>query len=281
MEWRCTWCGKPHEDNDPPCEECGHHKFERAVQQVNTETVAGQEYVWVCTACGRYHQKHSPPCSRCGNVDLEKQEPDYSDLEEIGSTSYLDILEPKYAIGYLAVAVLGIVLIAGFTGIIALPGIGGPPEPPTAPGQADTYANVSLDAVEAAYVMDANRNREAASTAPLENPAALEDAATAFNRERVIATVENESGPSTREVVSRYEPDCRGELTLATPEAPPVWVFDVEDTATAAGTATNLQETFPVTTAGLDDPGTVALGMDIHVGPDEMVYLTLLRCERS
>ena len=76
MEWRCEWCGKPHEENDPPCDNCGHGSFERAVVR-RTDLAGGDPdtmTVWVCTACGREHPKHSPPCSRCNNGTLEQQE---------------------------------------------------------------------------------------------------------------------------------------------------------------------------------------------------------------
>jgi rubrerythrin len=74
MEWRCEWCGKPHEEDDPPCDNCGHHKFEKAVvQRPDTEGPASTT-VWVCTECGRGHTKNSPPCSRCGNPDLEREQ---------------------------------------------------------------------------------------------------------------------------------------------------------------------------------------------------------------
>ncbi|MFC7058003.1 hypothetical protein [Halovenus salina] len=70
MEWRCEWCGKPHEEDDPPCDNCGHGQFEKAVvRQTDLSEEGSQEatIVWVCPDCGREHPKHAPPCSRCGN----------------------------------------------------------------------------------------------------------------------------------------------------------------------------------------------------------------------
>jgi uncharacterized OB-fold protein len=81
MEWRCEWCGKPHEENDPPCDNCGHGKFERAVVRQGSSGNANSTVVWVCTDCGREHTKHSPPCSRCNNSTLERQEKTISDDE--------------------------------------------------------------------------------------------------------------------------------------------------------------------------------------------------------
>jgi len=79
MKWRCEWCGKPHERNDPPCEECGHHSFEKAVVPAAPER-EGAPTVWACTACGREHPRNNPPCSRCGNMALEQREQSVDDL---------------------------------------------------------------------------------------------------------------------------------------------------------------------------------------------------------
>ncbi|PSP81397.1 hypothetical protein BRC81_00080 [Halobacteriales archaeon QS_1_68_20] len=73
MKWRCEGCGKPHERNDPPCDNCGHHSFEKAVVPLGPDGEGGP-LVWVCTECGREHPRNSPPCSRCGNTTLEKRE---------------------------------------------------------------------------------------------------------------------------------------------------------------------------------------------------------------
>lgn len=75
MQWRCEWCGKPQESDDPPCDNCGHGKFEKAIVRQPAESDGPRSTtVWVCTACGREHTKHSPPCSRCGNATLEREE---------------------------------------------------------------------------------------------------------------------------------------------------------------------------------------------------------------
>ncbi len=75
MEWRCEWCGKPHEEDDPPCDNCGHGKFEKAIvqQAAGTRDDPDSMTVWVCTECGRNHQKNSPPCSRCNNATLRRE----------------------------------------------------------------------------------------------------------------------------------------------------------------------------------------------------------------
>ena len=89
MEWRCEWCGKPHETDDPPCDHCGHGKFEKAIVR-QTERVDDPDTttVWVCTECGREHPKNSPPCSRCTNATLERREKrvDESNLTAVPGT---------------------------------------------------------------------------------------------------------------------------------------------------------------------------------------------------
>jgi len=79
MEWRCEWCGKPHEENDPPCDNCGHGSFEKAVVRRQSPEANNSTVVWVCTECGREHTKNSPPCSRCNNATLEREEKTLSD----------------------------------------------------------------------------------------------------------------------------------------------------------------------------------------------------------
>lgn len=82
MEWRCEWCGKPHEADDPPCDNCGHGKFEKAiVRQTAPEGDQESMTVWVCTDCGREHPKHNPPCSRCTNATLERREVSLDDVD--------------------------------------------------------------------------------------------------------------------------------------------------------------------------------------------------------
>ena len=84
MEWRCEWCEKPHEENDPPCDSCGHGKFERAVVPVGPEG-DGNPLVWVCESCGRTHQRNSPPCSRCGHAKLEQREQRFDEDDPLAS----------------------------------------------------------------------------------------------------------------------------------------------------------------------------------------------------
>lgn len=94
MEWRCEWCGKPHGADDPPCDNCGHGRFERAVQPVGPEGEGGPT-VWVCSDCGRDHPRNNPPCSRCGGMDLERREQTYEEGDPIGPGAAVEGGDPE------------------------------------------------------------------------------------------------------------------------------------------------------------------------------------------
>lgn len=79
MEYRCEWCGKPHAEDDPPCDNCGHGSFERAVVPAAPEGDADGPAVWVCTDCGREHPRNNPPCSRCNGMDFERRTQTFDD----------------------------------------------------------------------------------------------------------------------------------------------------------------------------------------------------------
>jgi len=126
MEWRCEWCGKPHEEDDPPCDNCGHGKFEKAV--VRQTDLAGEEgpettLVWVCTDCGREHPKNAPPCSRCGNTKLEKQRQRVDD-NDLSAPGYLDLVTPRYLAAVGVTLVVAAVFVLGVAGVVDLPGFG-------------------------------------------------------------------------------------------------------------------------------------------------------------
>ncbi|MCU4742168.1 hypothetical protein OB955_00915 [Halobacteria archaeon AArc-m2/3/4] len=149
MKWRCTWCGKPHEENDPPCDSCGHGEFEEAVVRQNEfETVdTGTQYMWVCENCGRQHMRNNPPCSRCGGHDLEKTEQRFDDLEsDLAVPSWFEVAKPYAPIIVVLVLVAGL-FATGIVPLSVLPGIG-TPSPPDAPGDGEQHAGIDLTAVE-------------------------------------------------------------------------------------------------------------------------------------
>ncbi|QSW98814.1 hypothetical protein [Haloterrigena alkaliphila] len=163
MKWRCTWCGKPHAENDPPCDNCGHNAFEEAIVRegegsegdptadtgaTETGTVdTGTTYVWRCQECGRDHVKYNPPCSRCGNHALEKTEQSYDDVErDLEPSSWLEVAKPYSPI----LLVFGLFVALFATGIVSpsiIPGVG-QPSPPDAPGEGSQIAGIDLEATE-------------------------------------------------------------------------------------------------------------------------------------
>jgi len=274
MEWRCTWCGKPHEENDPPCDNCGHNKFERAVEQMAPETNGGPtEPVWVCAECGRQHTKNSPPCKRCGHVHLEKRQPDWEEFEDIGGTSYRDVLEPRYVVGYVLAAILGITLLLAYTGVITLPGMGRPPIP-DAPGEGEQVGALSLSDVEASYVEQLNERRDAAGVAPLSNDSDLEWY-TAYVNKRIVANVTGDGPPLTQQDVDRV-----GEYCQRQPVADHYSVFatgPVEDFENESALATTLFESWDGRDEALAESQT-QVGVDVHVAQNDRVFVTVAVC---
>ena len=274
MEWRCAWCGKPHEENDPPCDNCGHNKFERAVEQMAPEETDGpSEPVWVCTECGRQHTKNSPPCKRCGNVHLEKRQPDWDDLDDLGETSYLDVLEPRYVAGYLLAAVLGVVQILGYTGVITLPGTGRPPIP-DAPGEGEQVGDLSLSAVESAYLEQLNERRDEAGVAPLSNDSDLEWYAAYVNK-RTVANATGDTRAVSRQEFQRVTDYCQGQP--AVDRYPVFSTGAVEGFTNESALAATLIESWQNRQAALDETRE-RIGVDVHVAPNDGIFVTVAVC---
>jgi len=276
MVWRCAECGKIHETENPPCLDCGHDEFVPVNQSTPDDATVREEFVWACPNCGRQHQRNSPPCRRCGHTSFEKRDPDYDDVGPSGGTSYLDVLEPKYALGYLAVAALAVLVVLSLTGVVSVPFISGP-SPPGAPGDAETYANVSLQAVEDAYVDAVNSRRSTVDVGPLSVQSNLDDAATAINQRRVRAAVDGEAGPDVRDILGRYEPSCPGEINLDTSTDDASQRFG-NDGTTASAVAGSLGIAPSDAQGSLFDEQFERVSVDVHVGPDGTVYATVLVC---
>lgn len=274
MEWRCTWCGKPHADDDPPCDNCGHNKFERAVEQLPPESTDGPtDPVWVCTECGRQHTKNSPPCTRCGNVDLEQRQPDWDDLDELGGTSYWDVLEPKYVAGYALVAVLGLVLVLAYAGVITLPGMGRPPIP-DAPGEGEEVGHLSLSGVEAATVQALNEERAAAGVGPLANDSDLQWYASYINK-RTVEAVDANGSAVTRQEFDRVTAYCDGQPIVQRYQVFPSG--SVTDFETEATLADGLLDSWQGRDGVLESTqGSV--GIDVHVGANDRIFVTVAVC---
>ncbi|WP_222919061.1 hypothetical protein [Natrinema sp. SYSU A 869] len=274
MKWRCTWCGKPHAENDPPCDECGHNAFEEAiVREGDGESTSspaggidtGPSYVWACTSCGREHVKNNPPCSRCGNPTLEKAEQTYDDVDrELNTSGWLGVTKP-----YLPVVAVVVLIGALFaTGVVTpsmLPGIG-QPSPPDAPGNGAEAAGINLEETEKLVHDLLEDEREYSRT--------YDDGIAAYAEYNNRAFVAHEYDGRTADSVdsSDFGVDCRGE-----PTAGKVRVrFSVTDYDDAESLAADLAAIMAPSDR-VTGPGYDGEGLDIHV-VDGSVYVFYATC---
>jgi len=272
-KWRCAWCDKPHDRNDPPCDNCGHHKFEKAVVPVAPDDPDHErEPVWVCPECERVHQKNSPPCSRCGNAELERQIPDESDYdEELSSTSYYDLLDARYVVGLAFALVAGTVLVLALLGVITLPGMD------SVPGSAAEYRGVDLADTEAAFLATLNDRRADAGLAEYERNGNVDDAARLYNQGWVSEVAGTGSIPSGERLGRALDGTCGDGVERITPL---VMSFDEGDAAldsseTLAGA---LVDGYTTEAGGLSEAESDLVGVDAHAGPDGSVYATVFVC---
>ncbi|MFB6142603.1 MAG: hypothetical protein ABEJ30_04590 [Halorientalis sp.] len=289
MKFRCTYCGKPQARNDPPCDNCGHSEFEKAVVPLAPEgdDDAATTHVWVCPECGNDHPKNTPPCDRCGSAPLERREQTYDEdavLAEMRGedgagrgvdVSYLDVLDARLVLGFLGVSALVAVLGLGALGVVTIPGIT-PPGP--VPGNATNVDGLSLSAVESAYVSGLNDRRSEAGLSELTVTEDLAAAATYVNRERVRADYARGEGPTREGVRSALGDACNG----ATPVARGFTVrTDLGSGETRYGTESALAGALLSAgdAAGAGAEATEGLvGVDVHVAPDGTVYVTRVVC---
>lgn len=266
MKWRCEWCGKPHEEDDPPCDNCGHGSFEKAiVPEPDYETVdTGPAYVWKCPNCGREHVKNTPPCSRCGEPELEKTEQTYEDVaSDLETPSWFDVAKP-----YLPVFVLiGLVVFLFASGIVSpsiIPGIG-TPTPPDAPGESAEAAGLDLEAVEDEIHEGLEAERANEGYESRTSDGGLAALAEYLNRQVVIAeyTDDDPGGPPQ---VSEFGVSCGGESVVTTQltHAESIDAYDDETTLAAAIT----EELF---TSEEVRTGYGSEGIDVHVVDDDVV----------
>lgn len=295
MEWRCAWCGKPHEENDPPCDNCGHGEFERAVVPIAPESEGDSDTmtVWVCTECGHEHPKHTPPCDRCGGGPLERREVTYDEDEVMAEmladergengpsadVGYLDVLDWRLVLAFLGVAALVAILTLGFLGVVHVPGV---PNTGPVPGNASSVDGLSLTGVEHAYVAELNRRRQTAGYEPLSRDDQLSSAATWYNQQRVRHDYGDGTGPGKKTLRKKVGDAC-GDARLS-----PI-VF-----STGPSVGRDAGQTFENETemgralvgAYRDNPdaGSFAdaskglVGVDVHVAPDGKVYVTQFVC---
>ncbi|WP_137290198.1 hypothetical protein [Natronorubrum halophilum] len=274
MKWRCTWCGKPHAENDPPCDNCGHNAFEKAVVREGddessvprTDTVdTGTTYVWTCPNCGRDHVKNNPPCSRCGNPDLEKTEQTYDDVErDLVTPGWLEVARPYAPI----IVVFGLIVALFATGIIPLsiiPGVG-PPSPPDAPGEGAEAAGLDLEAAEGEVHerLEAERDGDASRT----HDGDL--AAYAEYHNRALVAIEYEGAEPDGVEPSDFGADCR--------DAPHIRQFpgtlSTADYDDEAALADDIVASLRDSSGG---PELDSEGLDLHV-VDGSIYVLYAAC---
>ncbi|QLH78069.1 hypothetical protein HZS55_12495 [Halosimplex rubrum] len=272
-KWRCAWCDKPHDRNDPPCDNCGHHKFEKAVVPVAPEDPDHErEPVWVCPECGRVHQKNSPPCSRCGNPSLERRVPDESDYdEELAGTSYLDLLNARYVVGLAFALVAGTVLVLALLGVVTLPGMD------SVPGSAGEYRGVDLDETETAFVAGLNDRRTEAGLGEYESDENVADAARLYNQGWVSEVAGTGSIPSGERLGRALDGTCGERVERITPLSRS---FDEGEPALGSpdALAAALVDGYAAETGEFAEPEENLVGVDVHAGPDGSVYATVLVC---
>ena len=273
MKWRCPQCGKPHERNDPPCDNCGHHTFERAVVPGAPESDQ-ESFVWVCTECGRSHQRNSPPCSRCGAGTFEKQPLEYEEFDT-STRGYLGLIgRQELAAGALLVGLLAVGIL-GFVGVISIPGLT-PEQAPTVenvPGNATGTEGLSLADVEMAYLEALNDHREAADSARLDRTDTLDAVATYYNQRRVKAVSGDGSRPTGEELAEHFDVQCRAAIY----ELGPVALEEVSsDSSSALGDAL-ATEALASETEAFESTASQT-GIDFHYTPDGRLFVTQVVC---
>ncbi len=290
MKWRCEYCGKPHERNDPPCDNCGHSEFEKAVVPMAPETGdedASKTYAWICTECGNDHPKHTPPCDRCGNATLERQELSYDEdeiVEEMledssgrtpsADVGYLEVLDARLVLLSLGVLALVAYLALGFLGIVQIPGIS--PAPPV-PGNATAADGLMFGDVESAYVDALNARRSADGFANLTADENLASAATYINQEVVRAQYSDEERPGIdqSEVGNRLGDSCSDGYE------PAAYTYDPSRASERPGTERELARRLAANyarTNSFEDGSEGLVGVDLHAGPDGVFYVTRIVC---
>jgi len=271
MEWRCEWCGKPHEEEDPPCDNCGHGTFERAVVPVAGSEAGSNATVWVCTECGSEHVKHTPPCNRCGNHTLEKRVQEFDDAET-DVPGYLDLLTPRYVAGLVVAVALAGAFALGATGVVDLPGFGtSVPDVSDVPGNATAAGDVSLTAVETSYLAALDAERRAADQPEFTRDGTLDEIAAFYNQRRVKAAVGEGSRPSQDRMRSLLGGPCEGDIVLLSPQTR----IEPGDSAETLGQRLAQRSLDGGDVGDISDTKT---GVDVHVGPDGTVYLAQFVC---
>jgi len=267
VTWRCTYCGRESDIEDPPCETCGRETFERVGDDAGSAFRA-ESFVWVCARCGREHVKHPKICSSCSHSTVEKRPLDRDGIDdELSVPGYLDVGWP-YLLG--AGAVVAVVVLA-LTGVIPVPGVGGPPPPPDAPGQATAAAGLELRTVEDELRADFAAER----AGPRESDDGLDALATAAVRHEVASRYDAEYEGAPPEA-RNYDLDCRTELGGDVVFLSVSQAEFRDEAALAAAIADRLLERSATETLVTREAG--AEGIEIHVTPEATIAVGYVVC---
>ncbi|QSG09734.1 hypothetical protein [Halapricum desulfuricans] len=270
MKWRCPQCGKPHERNDPPCDNCGHHRFERAVVPQATAEDDREQFVWACADCGRHHQRNNPPCSRCGGTTFEKKPLAYDDFETGDTPGYFELAGRVEAAAALVVVALVAVGALGFLGVIDIPGLTpqGPPSVEAVPGNETAVGDLSMAEVETSVFAELNVDR----TPRLERSGDLDSMATYVNQRLVKNAYTDDDREITRNQLRRFDVRCSGTISVEQE-----WTMTaVADGTDAETTARRLLEQLGPTPDSVE-----RVGIDAHAGPDDRVFVTVAYCQAA
>ena len=272
MKWRCPQCGKPHEKNDPPCDNCGHHKFERAVVPTASADADHEQFVWACTECGRHHQRNNPPCSRCGNAAFEKQPLEYDDFVPDETPSYFELAGRLEVGAALVVVALVAVGVLGYLGVINVPGLTpqGPPTVEDVPGDADTVGNLSLVEVETTVFAELNVDR----TPRIERSGGFDSMATYINQRLVKNAYTDEDRDISREQIRRFDLQCSGQVRAQQAQTATAVAEDAEP-------ETIVRELLPQFSFTEPAESIERVGIDAHAGPDDRVFVTVAYCQAA
>ncbi|WP_247000495.1 hypothetical protein [Halosolutus gelatinilyticus] len=287
MKWRCTWCGKPHADNDPPCDKCGHNVFEEAIVRVDESETddelvprtvdTGTTYVWRCPNCGRDHVRNNPPCSRCGNPDLEKTEQRYADVDrDLDVPGWVEVAKP-YAPILVVVGIVALLFVTGTVPLSILPGIG-TSSPPDAPGSGTEAAGLDLDETEREVHDRLEAERDAANAPSRSHDDGLGAYAEYLNR-YVVAIEYEEIDPDDVDVppLDEFDPDCGGDRVLSAPLA--IGTISIDEYDDEGALADDIAAELLGSEFGDEvRAGFGAEGIDVHVALDDRVFVMYAAC---
>ncbi len=273
MSWRCTWCGRVYDDEEPAsCETCGRDSFEGVGEDAAStdETVdTGVQYVWVCPNCDREHVKNNPPCSRCLNPTLEKRAPSYEDVErDLDVPSWLEVAKPYTPI------IIGFVLIvalfaSGILPLSLLPGIGD-----EVPGSADETNGIEHAAVEAEIHDRLEAHREAEGAPSREYDDGLATYAEEYNQ-RLVTTQHTDREPA-RPDHETFDLPCESQPSVGPFVSEEGYIDDFDSSAELGAALTDglLESEFAANLESSEEYE----GIDVHVGPDGGVYVLYATC---